>query len=91
VACSKPEGAIFCNGQYVNATNAKECIAYLATRQIKVDTSASGSLSCTGTDCAGIGSVKGCSSGASANGYGYGAFAVLAMALTRRISRRRKS
>jgi hypothetical protein len=91
VACKKPEGAIFCNGQYVNATDAKACITYLATRKIKVDTSASGSLSCTGTDCAGIGTVKGCSTGASANGYGYGMFAVLAMTLTRLVSRRRKS
>jgi hypothetical protein len=91
VACAKPEGAIFCNGQYVNATDLKACITYLATRSIKVDTSASGSLSCSGTDCAGVGELKGCSTGASANGYGFGMLAVVGTAMLRRLSRRRSS
>jgi hypothetical protein len=90
VACKKPEGAVFCNGQYVNATDVKACVTYLATRNIKVDTSASGSVTCTGTDCAGVGDIKGCSTG-SANGYGVGLLAVVGMTLARRLSRRRSS
>lgn len=84
VACAKPEGAVFCNGQYVNATDIKACVAYLATRNIKVDTSASGSLSCTGTDCTGIGDVKGCSTGTSANGYALGMLVIASTAALRR-------
>jgi hypothetical protein len=82
-ACKKPEGGIFCNGQYVNATDIKSCITYLATRNIKVDASASG-------NCTGVGEVKGCSTG-SANGYGVGMLAVFGMTLARRLTRRRKA
>jgi hypothetical protein len=90
-SCSKPEGAIFCNGQYVNATDVKACITYLATRDIKVDTSAKGSLSCTGTDCSGIGAVKGCAVCASGNGYGVAILGIFGVVLARRVVRRRRS
>jgi hypothetical protein len=90
-ACSKPEGAIFCNGQYVNATDAKACITYLATRDIKVDTSAKGSLTCTGTDCSGIGGVKGCAVGASGDGYGVAILGLFGVVMARRITRKRST
>ncbi|MCA9625269.1 MAG: hypothetical protein KC731_39875, partial [Myxococcales bacterium] len=32
VACQKPEGAIFCNGQYVYASDIQACITWLAER-----------------------------------------------------------
>lgn len=51
VQCSKPEGALFCNGQYVYASDITECIAWLAQQGINVDASASGSLSCSGGNC----------------------------------------
>jgi hypothetical protein len=88
VACTKPEGAIFCNGQYVNATDIKACIAHLATRSIKVDVSASASLNCTGTDCAGTAGVNvpkpgGCDVGG-VGPYGWGAIVAVGLTLARR-------
>jgi hypothetical protein len=58
--CSKPEGALFCNGQYVFASDIKECIAYLATKGIKVDASASasGSVKCGLSGCESDGETK---------------------------------
>ena len=47
--CSEPKGALFCDGRYVNAANIDDCLAYLATINIKVD--ASGSVTCTNGDC----------------------------------------
>jgi len=51
VQCSKPEGAIFCNGQYVYASDITACVAWLAERGLEVDASASASVSCSGGDC----------------------------------------
>lgn len=51
VQCSKPDGALFCNGQYVYASDIKECIAWLLEQGIEVDASASASLSCDGGSC----------------------------------------
>lgn len=51
--CSKPTGGIFCNGQFVDATDVKECATYLATKlKIDVDLSASGSAGCGPDGCA---------------------------------------
>jgi hypothetical protein len=53
--CAKPTGGIFCNGQYVDATDVQQCIAYLATKlKIDVDVSAtaSGSANCGPNGCA---------------------------------------
>jgi hypothetical protein len=51
--CEKPEGAVFCDGQYVDhGNNAEECIAALnAIISAHVDTSARGSASCSGNSC----------------------------------------
>jgi hypothetical protein len=46
--CEGPKGAVFCNGQYVDATDIDACIAYLA-ENFSIDLS--GSIECTGTDC----------------------------------------
>lgn len=51
VQCSKPSGAIFCNGQYVYASDISACIQYLATQGIEVDASASATVTCSGGDC----------------------------------------
>jgi hypothetical protein len=63
VQCTRPEGAIFCNGQYVHASDIESCIAYLATRGIQVDVSARASATCTLAGCNGVSSssVSGCS------------------------------
>jgi MYXO-CTERM domain-containing protein len=51
--CTKPAGGIFCNGQFVNATDVEKCIAYLATRGLSVDTSARASVACGANGCDG--------------------------------------
>lgn len=51
VQCQQPGGAIFCNGQYVNASDVEACIDYLATQGISVDVSARGSVECDSTGC----------------------------------------
>ena len=44
MACSQPEGAIFCNGQYVNASDIGACIQWLLTnKDIEVNVEAQGS------------------------------------------------
>jgi hypothetical protein len=91
VQCQKPEGAIFCNGQYVHASDVEACIAYLAQQGISVDASARGSLTCDLAGCheAGSTSTKGCSASAARTGAGgMGAIAVVLAALL--ASRRRR-
>jgi hypothetical protein len=53
--CSEPDGALFCDGQYVDrGDNLKECISALnAYLESHVDVSASSSGSCTGNTCEG--------------------------------------
>ena len=56
--CEKPEGALFCDGQYVDhGGNLEECIAALnAILNVKVDASAS--ASCSGNSCEAEGEVS---------------------------------
>ncbi len=75
VQCAKPNGALFCNGQYVNASDIEECILYLSQQGIDVDVSARGSVTCDLSGCEGDGST-GCSA-ASTTG---SAFSLLLMA-----------
>src|SRR5262245_20664445 len=42
VQCDDPKGALFCNGQYVAASDVDACIQYLATQGVDVDVSARG-------------------------------------------------
>jgi hypothetical protein len=55
VACSQPEGAIFCDGQYVDDEgNLQACIdAIREAVDIQVDVSGSAQSDCTGNTCAG--------------------------------------
>ena len=46
--CAKPTGGIFCNGQFVNATDVQQCVAYLASK-LKIDVDVSASASATGS------------------------------------------
>lgn len=55
--CQQPAGAIFCNGQYVHASDVQACIAYLAEQGVTVDVSARGSLECNGAGCQSEGSA----------------------------------
>lgn len=55
VECSKPNAAIFCDGQYIDhGGNAQSCLTALeaaVTVAIEYDAQASGSASCTGGSC----------------------------------------
>jgi MYXO-CTERM domain-containing protein len=93
--CQKPEGGIFCNDQFVNAPDVDACIAYLATKSVRVDTSARVTASCTGSNCGGkadVGaSAGGCSIARAAdtrNAAGFMTFASLALAAAFRRRRR---
>lgn len=51
--CTKPQGALFCDGQYVDAGDRlKECLDYLEA-ELKIDVKgyASGSAECSGNEC----------------------------------------
>jgi MYXO-CTERM domain-containing protein len=94
VQCQKPEGAIFCNDQYVHASDVKACITYLATQGIKVDASATGTVGCDLSGCHESGSSKGCSvspSSAAGGASGVAALLGLAAALVRSRSRKRRT
>jgi MYXO-CTERM domain-containing protein len=58
--CTEPSGGLFCNGQYVNATELEACIVALANEGVQVDVSARGSVTCDLSGCDGEGS-SGCS------------------------------
>jgi len=60
VQCQEPDGALFCNGQYVYATDIETCITHLATQGIEVDVSARGKVECTLAGCAGDGTSTAC-------------------------------
>lgn len=59
--CEAPSGALFCNDQYVNATDPQSCIDALIAQGIKVDVSARGEVSCDilAGDCNSSGNVGG--------------------------------
>lgn len=83
--CSAPTGGIFCNGQYVDASDVEACISYLATQGVKVDVSARGSATatCDGDGCAGVGDLKatGCAAAPTPGRYAAGGLATLGLAL----------
>jgi MYXO-CTERM domain-containing protein len=54
--CNGATGAIFCNGNYVNASDVDQCIAAL-NGVLSVQISATGSSSCGDDDCNAQGSV----------------------------------
>jgi len=68
VQCQRPEGAIFCNGQYVHASDVQACIADLAQRGVNVDVSARGTVKCDLSGCQGAGSTTGLPTGSGKGG-----------------------
>jgi hypothetical protein len=59
--CQEPEGAVFCDGQYVDrGNNAEECVAALnAALDVEVEGSASSSGECGSNSCEGQAEAKG--------------------------------
>ncbi|MEZ4295175.1 MAG: hypothetical protein R3B70_09365 [Polyangiaceae bacterium] len=94
VQCDEPKGALFCNGQYVSASDVDACIAYIQDNlNGSVDVSARGTVTCDLNGCEGTGaaSVGWCSvSNAGSVAGGTGAVAAAALALGAAIARRRR-
>ena len=90
VKCSEPEGALFCDGQYVNVVgNAQDCLDYLATVGLSVDIGGH----CDGRGCevsAGVGCSAAPYMGAINERSGVGAIAGLMLGLGMIVSRRRR-
>lgn len=96
VQCSEPDGALFCNGQYVHASDIDACITYLADKGVTVDVSARGSVTCDLNGCDGEGSAAAgiCSvsnPGIESAAAGGASLAVLGLALGLGARRRRRS
>jgi hypothetical protein len=91
VQCQQPSGAIFCNGQYVHASDVEACITYLATQGITVDVSARGSLQCGPNGC--TGKASGCAVSEVVGDVGSGGLGLAALtvgsALVRSVRRRK--
>ncbi len=94
-ACSKPEGALFCNGQYVNVGDRLDsCVADLQSLlQIEVTGYASGSANCSGGRCTAEGEAGfSCAQSAGESSGGalgiLGALAAFGLALGRRKNQR---
>jgi MYXO-CTERM domain-containing protein len=90
--CSKPEGALFCDGEYVDTgNNLQNCIDALnAVLNVKVQ--ASGSASCAGNECNAEGTASAsCASAPATDGVNGGAIfaglGLVAVAATRRRKR----
>lgn len=94
VQCERPEGALFCNGQYVAASDVNACIEYIQQNwDGKVDVSARGEVTCDLSGCVGTGDAQigWCSvssPGVAAGGTGAVAAAALALGA---LARRRRS
>jgi len=78
VQCDKPEGALYCDGSYVDAgNNLEQCINALeAFLTSKVDVSARGSAECSGNECEAEGEAS-ASCSTSGPGGGFGSMALL--------------
>jgi len=94
VQCEEPSGALFCNGQYVSASDVDACITYLQENfDASVDVSARGEVTCDLSGCTGTGdaAIGWCSvSNAGAVAGGTGGLAAAALALGTALARRRR-
>jgi hypothetical protein len=90
--CQNKGGAIFCDGQFLDADNLQDCADQLATEfsfniDVNVSAAVNGNGSITTTNSNGTKSTTKCSFGAAprhANGMIFGALAVLGVAVARR-------
>lgn len=94
--CAKPEGALFCDGQFVDTGDRlKQCVDALdAMLHVKVDATAWGSAGCKGNECSvEIGGSGGCSceaAGSSASSGVAGALFAVPVAIAIGAARRRR-
>lgn len=92
--CEAPSGALFCNGQYIGASDVDACIDQLSKQGIAVNVEARGKVTCGLNGCTGTGSSSlGCSA-SPAQGQGSplapGAIALAVAAIAVSVSRRRR-
>jgi hypothetical protein len=91
VQCQQPAGALFCNGQYVHASDIEACITHLAEEGIEVDVSARAEVTCDLSGCDGTASASGCAiAPAPVTGGASSAAALIALAVGL-IARRRRA
>jgi hypothetical protein len=93
VQCDEPSGALFCNGQYIGASDVEACISYLATQGIKVDVSAKATATCDLSGCHGDGGISGCAaapSGVGGFGGGLASMSLLGLVIGIASERRRR-
>lgn len=94
VQCEEPSGALFCNGQYVGASDVQGCIDYLLTQGFNVDVSARASATCDLSGCTGSGSGNAgfCSYSPAGTELAFGGVGVVCVGLAAGLAfRRRKS
>ena len=58
VACTQPSGGLFCNGQFVNASDVDSCIKALVAQGLKIDVSATAQVTCDLSGCDGDGNAS---------------------------------
>jgi len=89
--CNESVGAIFCDGNYIGASDVAQCVTALnAVLTAKIDATASGS--CSGNDCSGTATVKTTSCAASPGkpaNVPFWAFGAVVVGVVARIRRRR--
>jgi MYXO-CTERM domain-containing protein len=56
--CQSPEGALYCDGQYVDTGNNLECCLSALSAYLEVDVTANGSAACSGGSCSAQGSAS---------------------------------
>ena len=56
--CTSPNGALFCDGQYVDAGNNLECCLSALSAYLTVDVQANGSAACSGGSCTAQGTAS---------------------------------
>jgi hypothetical protein len=95
VQCEDPKGALFCNGQYIAASDVDACIQELQNKGIAVDVSARGTVTCDVSGCKSAGSANGVACAASPLGpaesdVGTWGLAAFGVALGFAVERRRR-
>lgn len=81
VACTQPSGGLFCNGQFVNASDVQGCIDALIAQGLEVNVEARGECVCdlSGCDCGGSANAGGLA--CAANPFNESPFAPVAIAV----------
>jgi hypothetical protein len=90
-ACDAPEGALFCDGQFVSTSNLESCVAALQ-EVFSVEVEYYSNAECSGNQCtAEAGGSVSCSAAPTTPGFGLGAGALGLAALGMSIARRRRA